>query len=362
MELNRGGGDLPSRAADNLHWLGRYVERAEGYVRLLRGILVRLTEKSGLTDVPELPALLRALTHQGMTYPGFVGLDGEARLADPQKELLSIVYDGARPGSLQWTLDALQRVSRTVRDRISSDTWRVLNRLKLREVDTRASELSAEAAALAEEPPETAATLSDLLESLEDLVISLTAFSGLATESMTRGPGWRFLELGRRLERAAHTISLLNSTLTKVSGGEGQLLEALLEIADSSMTYRRRYLSSVQAAPVLDLLLADETNPRSLAFQLVALAGHVEHLPHDDSQPHSQTEQQVAMAALTDLRLANIDGLARATDEGVRQDLDDLLTRLGKQIPLLSDKITQNYLTHVQASRQLATLENGGLP
>jgi len=390
IELSRGGGDLPSRAADNLHWLGRYVERAEGNVRLLRGILVRLTEKSGLTDVPELPALLRALTHQGMTYPGFVGLGAEARLADPEEELLSIVYDGGRPGSLQGTLDALQRVSRTVRDRISSDTWRVLNRLKLREVDTRASELSAEAAALAEEPPETAATLSDLLESLEDLVISLTAFSGLATESMTRGPGWRFLELGRRLERAAHTISLLNSTLTKVSGGEGQLLEALLEIADSSMTYRRRYLSSVQAAPVLDLLLADETNPRSLAFQLVALTRHVDHLPHDgqkgvrphlperpegcfaqmgpdpfladDTQPNSGSEQQVATAALTDLRLANINVLAQATEEGVRQHLDELLTRLGQQIPFLSDKITQNYLTHVQASRQLATLENGVVP
>jgi uncharacterized circularly permuted ATP-grasp superfamily protein/uncharacterized alpha-E superfamily protein len=360
-ELSRDD-DLPSRAADNLHWLGRYVERAEGCARLVRGILVRLTEKSGLADVPELPALLRALTHQGMTYPGFVGLAAEARLADPEEELFSIVYDGARPGSLQWTLDALQRVSRTVRDRLSSDTWRVLNRLKLQELEARASELSKEAAAISEEPPATAGTLSDLLESIEDLVISLTAFSGLAMESMTRGPGWRFLELGRQLERAAHTISLLKCTLTKVGGGEGPLLEALLEIAESSMTYRRRYLSSVQAAPVLDLLLADETNPRSLAFQFVAMAEHVEHLPHDDSQPHSTTEQQVAMAALTDLRLANIDGLARATDEGLRRNLDELLTRLGKQIPLLSDKITQNYLTHVQASQQLATLKDGGLP
>ena len=82
----------------------------------------------------------------------------------------------------------------------------------------------------------------------------------------------------------------------------------------------------------------------------------------DDTQPHAPTEQQVAMAALADLRLANMDGLARATEEGVRQDLEELLTRLGKQIRLLSDKITENYLPHVQASRQLATLENGGLP
>ena len=113
---------------------------------------------------------------------------------------------------------------------------------------------------------------------------------------------------------------------------------------------------------MLDLLLADETNPRSLAFQLVAVARHVDHLPHDASQSQSPTEEEIAKAALADLRLASMDGLAQATDEGVRKNLDELLTRLGKQISLLSDKITQNYLTHVQASRQLATLGNGGLP
>jgi uncharacterized circularly permuted ATP-grasp superfamily protein/uncharacterized alpha-E superfamily protein len=355
IELSRGGGDLPSRAADNLHWLGRYVERAEGCVRLLRGILVRLTEKSELADVPELPTLLRALTHQGMTYPGFVGQGAEARLAAPEKELLSIVYESDRQGSLQWTLDALQRVSRTVRDLISSDTWRVLNQLRLREVEGRA-------AVKRNELPDSAATLGDLLELLEDLVISLTAFSGLATENMTRSQGWRFLQLGRRLERAAHTASLLNCTMTKRSDSEGQLLDALLEIADSSMTYRRRYLSSVRAAPVLDLLLADETNPRSLAFQLVALAGHIEHLPHDNSQPQAPTERQIALAALTDLRQANMDGLAQATSEGVRRDLEELLARVRKQIFFLSERITENYLTHVQASRQLAILENSDLP
>ena len=83
IELSRGGGDLPSRAADNLHWLGRYVERAEGRARLLRGILVRLTEKSGLADVPELPVLLRALTHQGLTYPGFVGPGARGTASGP---------------------------------------------------------------------------------------------------------------------------------------------------------------------------------------------------------------------------------------------------------------------------------------
>jgi uncharacterized circularly permuted ATP-grasp superfamily protein/uncharacterized alpha-E superfamily protein len=349
VALSRGGGDLPSRTADNLYWLGRYVERAEGYVRLLRGIVVRLTEKTGLAEVPELPVLLRALTHQGLTYPGFVGPGAAARLLDPEPELLSVIFNASRPGSLQWTLAALQRVSRMVRDRISPDTWRTLGLISLRPLGAGPG-------------GEPAGTLSDVLELLEGLVISLTAFSGLATENMTRGRGWQFLDMGRRLERAAHTISLLQTTLVTASATEGPLLEALLEVADSSMTYRRRYLSSLQAAPVLDLLLADETNPRALAFQLAAVAGHVADLPRDTANPRRPPEERIMLAALTDLRLADIEALAKATDRGVRVSLDGLLARLGDQLPALSDKITQSYLTHVQATRQLAALANGGVP
>jgi uncharacterized circularly permuted ATP-grasp superfamily protein/uncharacterized alpha-E superfamily protein len=345
VALSRGGTDLPSRTADNLYWLGRYVERAEGCVRLLRGILIRLTEKTGLADAPELPVLLRALTHQGMTYPGFAGAGGEEHLAHPEKELLSVAFDDSRPGSLQWTLSLLQRVSWSVRARTSSDTWRTLSRISL-------------------PPHREGTTLSDLLEHLEGLVIYLTAFAGLATENMTRGQSWQFLDMGRRLERSLHTIGLLQSTLvrpggsvpTPERGNEGPLLEAVLEVADSSMTYRSRYLNNLQAGPVLDLLLADETNPRSLVFQLVALNGVVEQLPRETPAPTRQPETRIMMAALTDLRLADIEELALVNEAGVRANLDSLLTRLGKQLSLFSDKITQHYLTHIQATRQLSAL------
>ncbi len=242
VELSRAGGDLPSRTADNLYWLGRYVERSEGFVRLMRGVLVRLTEKAGLAEAPELPTLLRALTHQGQTYPGFVGEGADARLAAPEDELRSLVFDPNRAGGLHGTLTAIRRVARMVRDRISADTWRTLNRLKI------GASGAADGDGRNGSPTRPIGTLSDVLDLLEDLLVSLTAFSGLATESMTRGQGWRFLELGRRLERSAHTISLLRSTLVTVGGSEGPLLEAVLEVADSSMTYRRRYLGTLQAA------------------------------------------------------------------------------------------------------------------
>jgi uncharacterized circularly permuted ATP-grasp superfamily protein/uncharacterized alpha-E superfamily protein len=367
VELSRGGSDLPSRTADNLYWLGRYVERAEGAVRLFRTILVRLTEKSGLAEVPELPVLLRALTHQGLTYPGFVGEGCKARLAAPEEELRSLIFDGNRPGSLQWSVQAVQRVTRMVRDQISADTWRVLNGLEVDDPSSRGNGPRRTADA----PPVRASktrpggsrslgggrTLSDVLEMLEGLVISLTAFGGLAMESMARGRRWQFLDMGRRLERALHTISLIRSTLVHAPAAEGPVLEAVLEVADSSMTYRRRYLSSLQTAPVLDLLLMDESNPRSLAFQLAALGDSVERLPQETPSPRRRPEQRIMMSVLTNLRLADIEMLSQPNEEGRRQPLDDLLGWLSEQLPLLSDTITQGYLTHVAVSRHLASLQ-----
>ncbi len=167
----------------------------KGCVRLMRGVLVRLTEKAGLAEAPELPALLRALTHQGQTYPGFVGEGADARLAAPEGELRSLAFDPNRAGGLHGTLADARRVARTVRDRISADTWRTLNRLK---IGGHGGPTAPRSAGDSRSESPTFGTLSDVLDLLEDLLVSLTAFSGLATESMTRGQGWRFLELGRR--------------------------------------------------------------------------------------------------------------------------------------------------------------------
>jgi uncharacterized alpha-E superfamily protein len=197
--------------------------------------------------------------------------------------------------------------------------------------------------------------LSDALDEMNRLIGGLAAFGGLATESMTRGQGWRFLDMGRKLERSLNVLRLLHGTLVVAIPNEGPLLEALLEIADSSMTYRRRYLSGVQTAPVLDLILADETNPRSLVFQLAALADDVDRLPRDPAQPGRSAEQRQVLAAVTALQLADIDQLAAATN-GVRPHLEELLKRLQREVPTLSDTLTQNYLSHLQPSRHLAEL------
>src|SRR5208283_915741 len=174
----------------------------------------------------------------------------------------------------------------------------------------------------------------------------------MAVESMTRGQGWHFLDLGRRLERSVALVALLRATLVKVSDNEEPLLEAVLEVADSSMTYRRRYMAELQAAPVLDLLLADETNPRSIAFQLVSLDQHVQDLPHDKSRPVLAPQQRIVLQALTAVRLADPHQLCRIQSNGTRLLLDDMLIKLGAEVPALSEHLQRVYFSHAATRRQ----------
>ncbi|MBV8311911.1 MAG: circularly permuted type 2 ATP-grasp protein, partial [Planctomycetaceae bacterium] len=234
LRLSRAGSDLSSRHADNFYWLGRYVERAENVVRLLRGILVRLTEKSGMAEVPELPILLRVLTTQTQTYPGFLDQSQPECLEHPEGELLSVIFDPERPGSLSSTLALLQRVASKVRDRISVDIWRAISHLMV--------DLMADLAAMVETSPaasdspgpssclDARGVLSDVLELLDAGISRLAAFSGLVSESLTRGQSWTFLDMGRRLERTQLTSNLLRGTLVFETRAEGSVLEALLEI------------------------------------------------------------------------------------------------------------------------------------
>jgi uncharacterized alpha-E superfamily protein len=336
VELTRAGGDLPSRAADNLFWLGRYAERAEASTRLLRGIAVRLAERSGLADAPELPVLLHCLSLQRDLPP-------PPDKASPEAHVLRAVFDPAHAGSLGSTVRSVRRLAGMVRDRISIDMWRVLNGL---------ADFPADAAGVGDDDP----TPADVLDLLNRTVITLAAFGGLAVESMTRGEGWRFLDLGRRLERSLHMIALLSGAMTHPPPQEGPVLDALLEVADSGMTYRRRYLGSLRAEAVLDLLVFDESNPRSLAAQLVALEDDVNHLPRPPRGAGRSAEQRFALAALSSVRMAEPEKLAAAAD-GVRPELKTVLDHVGGWLPILSDAITQHYLTHLQPSRHLAAPE-----
>jgi uncharacterized circularly permuted ATP-grasp superfamily protein/uncharacterized alpha-E superfamily protein len=322
VEISRDESDLPSRVADNLFWLGRYAERAEGTARVARAISVRLLDHSGSNDselAADVDPLLRVL--EGQTY---------LRPKDAESGLLHAVFDPEPAGTLHATLSDTHRVARTLRDWISADAWRAVAHLDQELRHPRA----------ASNP----SALRGLVDVLNRVVNLLGALEGSIAESMTHDQGWRFLDIGRRLERAAHVIRLLRHALVTPSPRDGPVLEALLEIGASTTTYRRRYLATLQAPPVVDLLLCDETNPRSALFQLEILAAHVGALPRSNGQAPRALEK-IVLSALTDLRLAEVMEICDAEGRQ-RPRLLALLDRVGAHLPTLSNSLSAAYFNH----------------
>ena len=166
-----------------------------------------------------------------------------------------------RSDSLNAILNKAGRVAAHVRDRLSSDLLRIVSQF----------------GTLARAPGASAwgyIPAADALAVLNRCVGALAALRGIEMENMTRGPGWRFLNIGRRIERSIHLVKLFRAIVVPLRPETWPALEMLLEVADSSMTYRARYFTTLQAAPALDLLMNDEANPRSLAFQVKDLTEH----------------------------------------------------------------------------------------
>jgi uncharacterized circularly permuted ATP-grasp superfamily protein/uncharacterized alpha-E superfamily protein len=338
-EFSRGS-DLPSRVADHLLWLGRYLERAEGLVRRLRSVFRRLSGEARPGDIPELPFLLNLLASENTIPEMPEEGEGFPRYRELAAHLKEALFRQDRPASVMAILARVREAARNVRDRLSLDSWRVINRL----------EEFAEAQA------------ADPLELLDDTLFSLSAFSGLAMESMTRGLGWRFMDMGRRVERAINQTSLLRIGLPRVCTESRSALEALLEISDSIMTYRSRYRTAFQLAPVLDLLLADETNPKSLAFQLSRLTAHVENLPARSGRRFAAPEERLALEMLTAVRLLDLTDIACPNGRGPRAELARFLEDMENRLSQFSREISAHYLSRVPATPHFSMALDGREP
>ncbi len=336
---------LPSRAADNLFWAGRYVERAEGTARLLRAIcLLRREERDAGGGIPKpyLNSLLRSLTHVTGTYPGFVGKGAEKHLRKPRTELHSLLLDGERSGSLASTLQSFGQVAMTVRDHWPAEVWRVIDSIKQEWEEN-------------DELPGPGNYRTE--DRLDHLIMQLVAFSGLCAESMPREPGWVLLDIGRRLERALGLISLLRATLVPQMEGSAQrqLMETILVICDSLNTFRRRYRSYMHLPTVLELILMDQNHPRSLAYQLDSLQRHIAELPRSRVSQRLGEDERCILQSSTELRLADAAQLSRIDEgEGICKDLDELLARQTESLWQFSDVMTSTYFSHSQPPQQLS--------
>jgi uncharacterized circularly permuted ATP-grasp superfamily protein/uncharacterized alpha-E superfamily protein len=334
-------GDLPSRVAENLFWLGRYTERVEGRVRFARALLPTLSGEEDFGRVASLETATRLLSGLGDLPAETVYASlGEQRW-QVQRALTEMIYDSSQMSSLRWNLKEMRRSAWHLKERLSIDTWRVLQQLEAQ--FSRVPPANIEHRYLAG------------MDLLDNVVVTLSAFSGLLTENTTRGFGWRFLEIGRRLERAIQASELLVSALATAPSDLESHLQILLQIADSSITYRTRYPTVVQADLVLSVLLLDESNPRAVAFQLATLFHQIGRL-EDIAEDGEGKERGLAYKALAAVREAKVADLAQRAPEGRFVLLDELIGELRWTLYAISDVLTATYLSHQTASRLTASL------
>lgn len=282
-------GSLPSRAADNLMWLGRYAERCEAIVRILRAYNARLAEVSN----PEQPLLTDTVD-----YLETMGIDASEPL----------------PTGLLSALDSAAHSAGQIRDRFSPDGWLAL------------ADLSKTARRFAHHVKGG----DDATRAMTVLLRKLAGFSGLVHENMYRFAGWRFLELGRRLERGIQ-IASVTAWMTREDAPEGSL-EMLLEVADSVMTHRRRYSVSAGVQSAIDLLVLDPLNPRSVIFQIAELREQIEALPGGIEDGQMSPAARSGLQIHTELRIAEPETVTSSD-----------LERLGSEIGALADLVNAAY-------------------
>jgi uncharacterized alpha-E superfamily protein len=321
--LRRTGRELLSRIADNLFWLGRNAERAEGTLRALKAVVERLI------DAPRPdrdPALLHRLLGLRME-----GAPRDLSLAGVRARAVRLALDPAEPNGVGRLLDALYWNANAARPHLSRDAWRDV------------SALSADTAWRA--PPDPARCLS-LAGPVDDAIRSLAAFAGASHENMTRNYAWRFLELGRRLERARLTAAMFLALAAQTHDDEAASFLAVLHLCDSFFAYRARYLTNPEATPAIDLLILDESNPRSLAFQVAHMEAVLADLPR--VTPARTPEHKLTLRLLTDLRTADAEALGAVGAEGRRDALGALLADTQAVLARVSDLIGKAYFAHAQ--------------
>ena len=307
--------NLPSRAAENLYWYGRYGERCDQAARSLRVAIAGLLDQAAEPTDGTAPAIV--LAYQ-------LGL-----IDDTDEAAIALLRAATHPEeALAQRLRRLARAAFNLRDRMSADNWRTLNQLAADPVFTRGAS--------------SAIRLPLALAWLDRAVTSMVTLSGFVLDGMTRGSGWRFLSIGRRIERLANLCVTL-----QVATGEGRAhaLDWLLELTDSIGTYRSRYLVAPEWLPVLDLLMRDDTNPRSLAFQVKGLTEYIAKLELGHGRFASDVLEP-AQAALHELSPQDL----HPESEAVAQVLEQLRSAAGT----VSDELTLKFFSHAESRSVLS--------
>ncbi len=325
VKVRRILGHLPSRAADNLFWLGRYIERAEATLRLVRSLGASLMDSDAAVHSTgeTLAALQRLLIDWGALDEDAMG----GRALDAARDAL---HDEKAYGSVIYLVRAARRTAASMRERLSADFWTLLSSLE-KQLSTHAKDVLSEAEAL---------------QQAEDALQILAALAGLAQENMNRVAGWRFLDMGRRIERGINTCRL--ARVLAADDATIDDLDMLLDLADSQITYRARYLVGLALTPVRDMVVLDPYNTRSLAFQVVTLKEHLAVLPSLQQDGMLEEQARILLKLATEVETEDA---AQLTPKKM-QAFETALMRL-------SGAVADRYF--LQGAKAVPTLKLAGL-
>jgi uncharacterized circularly permuted ATP-grasp superfamily protein/uncharacterized alpha-E superfamily protein len=338
------GNMLPSHAAENLFWVGRYTERILGNARFLRTVMQFLAEGNKLknyNNVQTERSLLIAFTHYSYCYPGFAGDDADDLFADPWKELKDMLFNDNRPGGLKNNFTYFQRAIHEVRDHWSTDTWRVI-----RSIDEKFNE-----------------EISlfhhghlRMLQTLDDIITAMVAFIGLNRESISREQGWIMLDMGRKIEQSLLLISMLKATMTETINPqvEYNLQQSVLMSNENLVNFRYKYRSPIQVSLVLDLMLFDPNNPRSLTYQVKRLKGHLRDLPKNHLRIKETEYERLIEKA--DTLLAGVDKAALCLPDKETKNfiaLEDFLNEMGALLSAIPPVVSKAFFKHEQPARTI---------
>lgn len=331
---------VSSRTGENLFWLGRYTERTEQLVRLARSTLALIDADSDAA-APELRALTDLAVRTGLAPWGVPGLERAPHLFE--RALLAAIGDAraaAGAHSVSYDLHALEQASMALRERLSSEHWGLIRRM--REVFDEATRAS---------PGQELPARARVLAALDRLALHLAAVTGAQTDRMTRDHGWRLLTVGRLCERLIGVATRWQSFLSAQALGRAAGVELLLDLCDSLITFRARYQRHEDLLPLTELLVLDSTNPRSLAGVLRRLRTEIGKLP---VQPGEDGAPQALLALLpasgAGITLEDLRGLSEAE---VAARLLALATGLADAAAALANEVSERFfnLAHGQDQR-----------
>ncbi|MBP9489965.1 MAG: circularly permuted type 2 ATP-grasp protein [Aliarcobacter sp.] len=326
--------NISTKRAENLFWLGRYLTRSITTARILRFNLknmLNLNRYDDNTNSRKTNRILNiALTHLTMTYPGFL----DEKSIFPLKEIISLIRDKNRVGTLSFTLDMLSNLNSSVKNLLTMEAWRIYEKMQKEWNAYGKKEFL---------------TNKDHINELDTLLIYLMAYKELIDESIFKEQGLILYDIGCKIEISQLLISKLRSLLTQKLDKliEYDVLDSMLNSYESYNSYRAYYKSSLALENVLDFLVFNTKYPKSLIYIINQLLADLKELPKNIDNSHLSSFEEPVFKVFSMITLTSTKKLLEIPeDEYVYKELDEFLAILSDLLTQTSEELTKTYFSH----------------